>query len=60
VQLAVRSVVGATPLEDLSRQRFDIGKQVFARVEPEADRIGIIVHALEIREVVLHGELNEK
>jgi len=60
VQLAVRSVVGATPLADLSRQRFDIGKELFARVEPEADRLGIIIHALEIKEIVLRGELSEK
>jgi len=59
VQLAVRSVIGATPLECLLRQRFDIGKQLLARVEPEADRLGIVIHALEIKEVVLRGELNK-
>jgi regulator of protease activity HflC (stomatin/prohibitin superfamily) len=58
VQLAVRSVISATPIEELLHQRFEIGKQLIARVEPDADHIGIIIHALEIKEIALRGELH--
>jgi regulator of protease activity HflC (stomatin/prohibitin superfamily) len=53
VQSALRSVIGVTPLEELLNQRWDIGQQLLAQVQPKADRIGIVVHAVEVREVML-------
>jgi regulator of protease activity HflC (stomatin/prohibitin superfamily) len=52
-QLAVRSVLGVTPLEELLNQHWDIGRQLLAHVQPAADRIGIIVHSVEVTEVAL-------
>jgi len=56
-QLAVRAVIGASPSDGVLSQRFDLGRQLLARVEPAADKIGIIVHALELKEVALPVEL---
>lgn len=58
-QLAIRSVIGALPSDGLLHQRFDLGRQLLARVEPAADKIGIIVHALELKEVALPAELRK-
>ncbi len=58
--LALRSVIGATPLEELLNQQWDIGRQLLARVQPEADRIGIIVHRVEVTEVALPEQLKSR
>src|SRR3954447_4050612 len=44
VQLAMRSVISTQPIETLLNQRLEIGKQLLALVQPEADRIGIVAH----------------
>ncbi|MDB6018000.1 MAG: putative stomatin/prohibitin-family rane protease [Pedosphaera sp.] len=59
VQMALRTVVGALPIETLLSERLNIGKQLFALVQPEADRIGIVIHALEVKDVMFSGELKK-
>ena len=56
-QLALRTVVGGVAVEALLSQRLDIGAQLLARVQPEAAKIGIKVHAVEVKDVMLAAEL---
>jgi len=56
-QLALRAVAGAVPAEALLGQRLDIGAQLLARVQPEAAKAGLTVHAVEVKDVMLSAEL---
>jgi regulator of protease activity HflC (stomatin/prohibitin superfamily) len=56
-QLALRAVVGGVAVETLLNQRLDIGAQLLARVQPEAAKIGITVHALEVKDVMFPADL---
>ena len=56
-QLAVRAIVGGVTVETLLKQRLDLGGQLLARVQPEGSKLGIMVHAVEIKDVMLSAEL---
>ena len=56
-QVALRKVVGSVAVEALLSQRLDVGAQLVALVQPEATKIGITVHAVEVRDVMLPAEL---
>jgi regulator of protease activity HflC (stomatin/prohibitin superfamily) len=57
VQLALRALIAAQPVEALLGQRLDIGKQLLAVVQPEAEKIGLTVPATEVKDVMFPGEL---
>jgi regulator of protease activity HflC (stomatin/prohibitin superfamily) len=59
VQLASRTLVAAQPIEALLAQRLDIGKKILAIVQPEAEKIGITVHATVVKDVMFPGELKK-
>jgi len=56
-QLALRAVAGAVPAEALLNQRLDISAQLLSRVQPEAAKAGLTVHAVEVKDVMLSAEL---
>ena len=56
-QLALRTVVGGVAVEALLGQRLEIGAQLLARVQPEAAKIGINVHAVEVKDVMFPADL---
>jgi regulator of protease activity HflC (stomatin/prohibitin superfamily) len=56
-QLALRSVVSGVAAEALLTQRLDIAPQLLARVQPDAAKVGITVHAVEVKDVMLPAEL---
>jgi regulator of protease activity HflC (stomatin/prohibitin superfamily) len=56
-QLALRSVVSGVAAETLLTQRLDIAPQLLARVQPDAAKIGLTVHAVEVKDVMLPAEL---
>jgi regulator of protease activity HflC (stomatin/prohibitin superfamily) len=56
-QLALRTVVSGIPAETLLTQRLDIAPQLLARVQPDAQKIGIAVPAVEVKDVMLPAEL---
>jgi regulator of protease activity HflC (stomatin/prohibitin superfamily) len=56
-QLALRGVVGGVTAEALLGQRLDIGVQLLARVQPEAAKAGLTVHAVEVKDVMLPADL---
>jgi regulator of protease activity HflC (stomatin/prohibitin superfamily) len=59
VQLALRALVAAQPVEGLLVQRLDIGKQLLADVQLEAQRIGLMVHAAEVKDVMFPGDIKK-
>ncbi len=59
VQLALRTIVAAQPIEALLVQRLDIGKRLLAAVQPEADKVGVTVHLTEVKDVMFPGELKK-
>jgi regulator of protease activity HflC (stomatin/prohibitin superfamily) len=56
-QLAARAVTGGVALESLLTHRLEIGAQLLARVQPEAAKIGVTVHALEVKDAMLPNDL---
>jgi regulator of protease activity HflC (stomatin/prohibitin superfamily) len=56
-QLAIRSVVSVVTTEALLTQRLDVAPQLLARVQPEAAKVGVTVHAAEIKDVMLPTDL---
>ena len=56
-QLALRAVVGGVAVEALLNQRLEIGAQLLARVQPDAARIGITVHSVDVKDVMFPAEL---
>jgi regulator of protease activity HflC (stomatin/prohibitin superfamily) len=57
VQIALRSVIAAQPAEALLGSRLNIGQQLIEIVRPEAEKIGVAVHAIDVKDVMLPGEL---
>ena len=56
-QLALRAVVGGIAVEALLNQRVEIGAQLLARVQLDAAKIGINVHAVEVKDVMFPADL---
>ena len=53
VQIALRSVIAGQPAEAL------LGQQLVQAVQPEAEKIGVKVHAIEVKDVMFPGELKK-
>ena len=56
-QIALRAVVGGVAAEALLSQRFELGAQLLARVQPEATKVGLNVLAVEVKDVMFAAEL---
>jgi len=56
-QLAIRAVVSGIAAEALLTQRLDVAPMLLARVQPESAKIGIAVHAVEVKDVMLPADL---
>jgi len=56
-QLALRAVVSGIAVEALLGQRLDLGAQLLARVQVAAAKIGINVHAVEVKDVMFAADL---
>jgi regulator of protease activity HflC (stomatin/prohibitin superfamily) len=57
VQLAARAVVNGVAVEALINQRFEIGAQLLARVQPQAAQVGVTVLAVEVKDVMFPADL---
>jgi regulator of protease activity HflC (stomatin/prohibitin superfamily) len=56
-QIALRAVASGATIEALLGQRLDLGTQLLARVKADAEKIGINVLAIEIKDVSLPNDL---
>jgi regulator of protease activity HflC (stomatin/prohibitin superfamily) len=59
MQTAVRSIVAGFTMEALLTQRVAIGAQLRELVAPHAEAVGVQIHAVEVRDVMLPGELRK-
>jgi regulator of protease activity HflC (stomatin/prohibitin superfamily) len=59
VQLAVRTLIAAQPVEALLTQRMNLGRELLAAVLPEAEKLGVKVTAVEVKDVMFPGELKK-
>jgi regulator of protease activity HflC (stomatin/prohibitin superfamily) len=57
VQLALRAAVGALRIDDLLAQREELGRRLRDAVAPQAAELGLRIHAVEVKDVMLPGEL---
>jgi regulator of protease activity HflC (stomatin/prohibitin superfamily) len=58
-QTAVRSVVAGVTLEALLTQRVAISAKLGELIAPHAEAVGVKVHAVEVRDVMLPGDLRK-
>ncbi len=58
-QTTVRAVVAGLALESLLTQRVSIGAQLRSLIAPHAEGVGVQIHAAEVRDVMLPGELRK-
>ena len=56
-QLAVRTVVGGLSVESLLNQRLEVGVKLLVRVQAEASKIGVNVHAVEVKDLMFPADL---
>ena len=56
-QLALRTVVNGIAVEALLNQKLEIGTQLLARVKADAEKIGINVLAVEVKDVIFPADL---
>lgn len=58
-QTAVRTVVSGLAMDALLGQRISIGAQLRELIAPQAETVGVHIHAVEVRDVMLPGELRK-
>lgn len=58
-QTAIRTVVSGMAMADLLTQRIGIGTQLRELIAPQAETFGVQVHTIEVRDVMLPGELRK-
>ena len=59
LQLALRQIVGATPIDDLLAKRQEIGGKLQEIVAAKAQSFGVKLLAVEIRDIMFPGELKK-
>ena len=56
-QLALRTVINGMAMEALLNQKLEIGAQLLARVKADAEKLGINVLAVEVKDVMFPADL---
>ena len=56
-QVALRGVIGGIASDALLAQRVNIAAQLLERVQPQTAAVGVTVHAVEIKDVMLPADL---
>ena len=56
-QLALRGVIGGIASDALLAQRINVAAQLLERVQPQTAPVGVTVHAVEIKDVMLPADL---
>jgi regulator of protease activity HflC (stomatin/prohibitin superfamily) len=58
-QAALRSVIAGVTLEALLTQRASFAPQLLELITPQAEAIGVKIHAVDLRDVMLPGDLRK-
>lgn len=59
LQLALREIVGAAPVDAVLASRLELGKQLLAIVAPRAAEYGLTVVEAEVKDVMFPGDLKK-
>ena len=59
LQLALRHIVGATPIDDVLAARQEIGKRLHEIVAAKAPALGLALLSVELRDIMFPGELKK-
>lgn len=57
VQFALRQIVGRLGIDEVIEQKDSLGEEMFKLVNSEQDRLGVEVGRVDVRDVMLSGEL---
>jgi regulator of protease activity HflC (stomatin/prohibitin superfamily) len=58
-QAAVRTAVAGVTMDALLNQRVEIAGQLRELITPHAEALGVLLHAVEVRDVMLPGDLRK-
>jgi regulator of protease activity HflC (stomatin/prohibitin superfamily) len=58
-QIALRAAIVPTTLEALLTQRITVGEQLRGTLVPIAETVGVAIHAVEVRDVMLPGDIRK-
>ena len=58
-QLALRSIVGNQKIEELLENRSAIGTTLLEKVAPEAEKIGLKIHRIDVKDIMFPGDLKK-
>lgn len=59
LQLALREIIGSTPIDDLLATRQEMGVQMLEKAAPKAKQMGLELLETEIKDVMFPGKLKE-
>ena len=59
LQQALRAAVSSSDIEALLADRGEIGPQILAQCEPAAERLGLVLEQVAVRDLTLPGELKK-
>lgn len=57
LQLALRQVVGTAPIDDVIERRAELGPRVRELVTPTAETLGLMLEAVDVRDIMFPGDL---
>ncbi len=58
-QLALRSIVGNQKIEELLENRSAIGTALLEMVVPDAEKIGLKIHRIDVKDIMFPGDLKK-
>lgn len=58
-QLALRSIVGNQKIEELLENRSAIGAALLEMVVPDAEKIGLKIHRIDVKDIMFPGDLKK-
>lgn len=59
LQLSLRELVGAAPIDDIIAMRAEIGKKVFEQTEGKAKELGLTLKTVDVKDIMFPGDLKK-
>jgi regulator of protease activity HflC (stomatin/prohibitin superfamily) len=59
LQLALRELVGAAPIDEVIAKRTEIGKKVFEQTEGKAKELGLTLKVVDVKDIMFPGDLKK-
>jgi regulator of protease activity HflC (stomatin/prohibitin superfamily) len=59
LQLALRAIIGGSPVDDLLERRGDFGPRVLETVAPKAEALGLEIDSVDLKDIMFPGPLKQ-